>query len=278
VYSPHRDGHTAPPSTHVSPPFCTPSSHRLATHVPFREQISESHSAPRVHGWPAGQRPHAPPHAPGAHVAGAAHTRFTHEKLAQSPCARHASPAGHSAHVGPPQPRPVSSPSRTRLSHHAAAHVPVTVEQYPLAHWPWAVQGVRTAHRGQPDDTAPQSTPDSPPSTVPLVQCVGSEQRSVMESHTPVTQSASAVQRCVPVHFAAHVPPQSVSLSCAAVQMPSLHVGARHTPDKQMPDVQWLCAVQPDVPSGHGAHGPPQSTPISAPPFTPLKHAAGAAQ
>lgn len=210
--------HTAPPSTHASAPFLTPSTHEGAAHVPPKH-TSDPQSLCTVQPTPTSHMPQAPPpqstpvsaplRRPSLQEVFARHSPSgLHTPLLQSPPTTHVDPAAQrgAAVDAPPQSTPDSSPFCT-------PSVDVGRAQEPRVHTPDPQSALRT-HR---DPTRhwlhtppPQSTPASPPLRTPSPQ-EGAAQ-------TPFTQSWDAqsplVLHTLPVaHPTPHTSPPSTQTS-----------------------------------------------------------------
>ena len=86
------------------------------------------------------------------------------------------------------------------------------------------------------------------------------------EHLSPVLQSVSASQNWPSSHLSSHIPPQSVSVSCASGR-PFLHGSSSlQVLATQFPERQFASLLH-DLPLSHFSQLPPQSTSVSAPFF-----------
>jgi hypothetical protein len=189
-----------------------------------------------------------------------------------APLLPHALPSAHLRFAGapahePPQSRSVSVPFVTPSVQAAGAHVPAA-PQTPLAQSPPPPHFLPSAHLrlvGAAAHVPPQSTSVSLPFSTVSVQPAAAHSL-VAVGHTRLLQSLAMTQALPASHAGQDELPQSMSVSLPFL-MPSVQVGAWHSPPMQfppwqsVPSRQALLAAQ----AGQPESAPPQSTSVSVP-------------
>jgi hypothetical protein len=140
----------------------------------------------------------------------------------------------------------------------------------------WVSQRLLSLQRtGQ---SRPQSTSDSRPSRIPLLQLEHRQVDGVAHAQCALAQSAGALHERPSTHGWQAVPPQSMAVS-APLRMPSVHDTHRwkglHTPLAQSVLCWHICVRLQGLPTR--MQPPPQSVSVSSASLTPLAHVEGAA-
>ncbi len=283
----HLVAQVPPQSMAVSVPFLMPSLHDpegatqtppvqvpLVQSVPARQVLPLAQSAAQLP--PQSMSVSVPFFTPSVQVgAGAAQTPAEQLVLEQSAPTLQVLPLAHLAAQLPPQSISLSLPFLIPSAQVGSA-VQIPVTQLVLVQSVPARQVLPLAQSAA--QLPPQSTSVSVPFFTPSVQ-VGAGAAQTPAEQLVLEQSALTPQVLPLAHLAAHVPPQSTSLSLPFL-IPSVQVGsAVQIPATQLVLVQSVPARQVLPLAQSAAQLPPQSTSVSVPFFTPsVQVGAGGAQ